>query len=145
MKLGRHFTLAELSHSGTAVRFAMRNEPGPREIQALSLLCRNALDPLRDHLQRPIIITSGYRSPAVNRRVGGSPTSQHMLGEAVDFIVPGMTPDQIVRAIRHIRLPYDQVIEEFGQWVHLSYRPGGRRQALLARKVNGRTQYTPFR
>lgn len=144
MYLGRYFTVAELCHSGTAVRLNMSNQPGPREMQALSNLCQFILDPLRAEIKRPIVITSGYRSPAVNRKVGGAPRSQHMLGEAADIVVPGMTPAQVIRVVHGMRLPFDQAIEEFGEWVHISYGRAHRRQTLRARKVNGRTVYTPY-
>ena len=87
-------------------------------------------------------MSSGFRSKQVNRLVGGADASQHTFGEAADITIPGLTNDQIVEAIRKAKLPYDQLIEEFGSWVHVSYGPRNRRQVLRARKVNGKTVYT---
>jgi hypothetical protein len=84
------------------------------------------------------MITSGYRSKAVNDAVGSKDTSQHRLGLAADFRVPGMTPDAVVRAIVASGIAYDQVIKEYDAWTHLSIPAllrGGRREALIIDKT----------
>lgn len=142
-KIGRYFTLAELTHSQYAARNGLRNVPGPKQLAALRMLVACVLDPLREAAGRPVVISSGYRSPAVNVGVGGSATSQHCLGEAADLTIPGMTVAQVAELVRSAKLPYDQLIDEFGSWVHVSYSPRHRRQFLLARRVAGKVVYTP--
>ena len=93
---------------------------------------------------KPITVLSGYRSPAVNKAVGGSKTSAHMTGHAVDFICPRFgTPAQVAAHLAKHLTGFDQIIEEFGEWVHVGFGPGKRRELLTARKVGGRTRYTP--
>ena len=92
MQLSEHFELAEFLVSETAARRGISNEPTPEVIENLRRLCQSVLEPLRVKLARPVVITSGYRSLALNRAVGGSPTSHHMQGRAADLIVPGMSP-----------------------------------------------------
>ncbi|MFT5684304.1 MAG: hypothetical protein ACI8RZ_005245, partial [Myxococcota bacterium] len=93
---GRYFTWAEFKKSGTASRLGLDNTPTPAAQARIGQLCVAVLDPLRAHLGRPIRITSGYRAPAVNKALkGASSTSQHMLGEAVDFKVEGISAEQL--------------------------------------------------
>lgn len=142
MTLSEHFTLDEMTLSQAAVRFGLDNEPGDRQIEHLRALCENVLEPLRDMVRRPIIVSSGYRSKAVNARVGGSPASQHCRGEAVDIVVPGMAPADLVDIIRAARLPFDQVIDE-GRWTHVSHSnsSGNRGDVLVATFRNGKASY----
>lgn len=137
MQLSANFTLAEL----TVTKSGLANVPGPAETEALRLLATKILQPLRLSLGKPIVVSSGYRSPAVNKAVNGATTSQHRFGEAVDFTVPGMTTREICERIISMKLPFDQLIEEFGRWVHVSYGPRQRRQVLRARTIGGKTQY----
>ena len=133
MRLTDHFTLDELTHSQTAARLGLANDPPPDVVQTL-IGTAHGLEMVRALLQAPILISSGYRSPLVNRAVGGSPNSQHILGEAADFTAPGFgDPTEIVRAImRSTRpIPYDQLIVEFGRWVHISFSRSPRHQALV--------------
>lgn len=135
MNLTTHFTLEELTASQTAARLGLDNDPPPSVMQSLERTA-HGLEMVRALLQSPILISSGYRSPLVNRAVGGAPNSQHIQGEAVDFIAPSYgNPASIVLAIRERgrAIPYDQVILEFGRWVHISFvaGPGGRKQALI--------------
>lgn len=134
MKLSDHFTLEEMVV--TQVRNASNNVP-------LSLL-----PAIKDTAQRmeevrtllggaPIIVTSGYRSAFVNKIVGGSPTSAHMNGRAVDFICPVFgTPFEIAKAISASTIPFDQLIYE-ETWVHISFAPTMRREVLTKRKSSG--------
>lgn len=133
MNLTDHFTLEELTHSQTAARLGLDNEPPPDVVDALTRTA-HGLEMVRVLLQAPILVSSGYRSPLVNRAVGGAANSQHILGEAADFTAPGFgPPEMIVRAImRSTRpIPYDQLIVEFGRWVHISFSRSPRHQALV--------------
>lgn len=144
MLLSRNFTLAEMTRSEDAERLGISNTPTPRDIAALRVLCEKVLQPLRDQYGAPVIITSGYRSPRLNRAIGGSITSQHCFGEAADFTVKGQANMAVCRWMERW-LNYDQLILEFGNagWIHCSYRPINRNQELSARLINGRTRYLP--
>ncbi len=91
------------------------------------------------------MITSGYRSSALNDAIGGSDSSQHMQGEAADIVIPGMHPRQVIYQILRLNLPFDQVIEEFGRWTHVSAvsNKTPRGQILIAKRVWGVVKYTP--
>ena len=133
MNVTNHFTLEELTFSQTAARLGLNNEPPPDVVDALTRTA-HGLEMVRVLLQAPILVSSGYRSPRVNRAVGGAANSQHILGEAADFTAPGFgPPEMIVRAImRSTRpIPYDQLIVEFGRWVHISFSREPRHQALV--------------
>jgi zinc D-Ala-D-Ala carboxypeptidase len=134
MNLTKNFHLNEFIFSQTAQRHGLNNTPNPEQVKNIQLLCLHILQPLRDNLQRPIKITSGYRSPELNRKIGGSRFSQHSNGEAADFTVQGLTPLEVCRIIQRLKLPYDQLIHEFNEWVHISYSPRHRRQTLT---ING--------
>ena len=145
MKLSPHFTLAEMTVSQEAARSGLKNIPNQVHVQALTQLCMSVLEPLRMRVRTPIVVSSGFRSVSVNRRIGGSSKSQHCKGEAADFTIPGMSVADIVALTRTMRLPYDQLIDEFGQWVHVSYSTTGiqRGQVLTARRKAGKTVYSP--
>ncbi len=144
MQLSEHFELAEFLVSETAARRGIANEPTPEIIDNLRRLCQSVLEPLRVKLARPVVITSGYRSPALNRAIGGSPTSHHMQGRAADIIVPGITPLAVCQAASQLKLPCVQIIHEFGRWSHLSVAISNERTQLLTAKLNqGRTVYEP--
>lgn len=131
MNLSPHFTLAEMTVSEVAARRGIPNEPTPEALEALYRTA-TGLEAVRAVLGKPIIVTSGYRSPAVNRLVGGQPSSQHLRGEAADFICPAFgTPAEVVDALVKSAVQYDQCILEFGRWVHISFAPAFRRQALI--------------
>lgn len=142
MKIGKHYTLEELTASQTAVRHSLDNTPGPVELAALKELVKHVLDPLREGIGAPVTVNSGYRGPAVNRKTGGATSSQHTLGQAADIVVKGKTVMQVCKKIIQLKLPFDQLIYEFGAWTHVSYGPRNRRQILTASKVNGKTVYT---
>lgn len=139
MKLSEHFTLAELTVTGTGIP----NPPSREEVAALRALCVNVLQPLRDHVRVPIVVSSGFRSAKVNAAVGGAPSSQHRFGQAADINAAGIGPRALCRTIIDLGLPFDQLIQEFGRWVHVSYGPRHRRQVLTAVKQGGRTVYLP--
>lgn len=144
MRLSDHFSLAELTVSATAARRGISNVPPPLVIDTL-ILTADRMEKVRALLgDKPIIVLSGYRSPAVNAAVGGSKSSAHMTGHAVDFICPRFgTPAQVAAHLAKHLTGFDQLIEEFGDWVHVGFGPGKRGQKLTARKVNGRTVYSP--
>ena len=144
MQLSEHFELAEFLVSETAARRGIANEPTPEIIENLRRLCQLVLEPLRVKLARPVVITSGYRSPALNRATGGSPTSHHMQGRAADLIVPGITPLAVCQAASQLKLPCVQIIHEFGRWTHLSVAISNERTQLLTAKLKqGKTVYEP--
>lgn len=143
MILSPHFTLDEMTVSQEAARSGLRNDPDAYAVRALESLCLNVLEPLRVALRKPVVVNSGYRSPTINRRIGGVRGSQHCKGEAADIIVPGMSVDALFYFIRAGHLPFDQVINEFSSWVHVSYSYHGpqRGNVLLAYRSQGSVQY----
>ncbi len=132
MKLSLNFTLAEFTISETAARKGIDNTPPPGVMAALERTAKG-LEAVRLSLRNaPIVVTSGYRSPALNAAVGGQPNSQHMAGEAVDFICPRFgTPAQVAAALIKRGFVFDQLILEFGRWVHISFAAKPRGTALL--------------
>lgn len=145
MNLSQNFTLAEMTKSATASRRGLDNTPSPQVIAALTLLCNRVLEPVRARYKRPVIITSGYRSPAVNKAAGGAASSQHILGEAADFTVHGVSNIEVCRWME-AELNYDQLIYEFGEsgWIHASYRADRLRNMELSAVRRGRkTVYLP--
>lgn len=141
MNLSRDFLLREFTSSQTAARMGREVVAAPDIVEALTLLCLNVLQPLRDAIGVTIAITSGYRPLWLNSLVGGSVTSQHVHGEAADIKAAGYTPLQLCREILLLQLPFDQLILEFDQWTHVSYSARDRRQVLTARVVEGKTAY----
>ena len=130
-----HFTLAELT--ATSHR-QFDNTPNEKELANLQKLAE-FLEQVKTLLDgKPIMINSAFRSKAVNDSVGSKDTSQHRLGYAADFKVPGMTPDQVVRAIIDSDLQFDQIIREFDAWTHISISPSPRRQALIIDRAGTR-------
>ena len=127
MKLGKHFTLQEMTKSQTAARKKISNVPGTEDISNLKALVENVLDKVRAHFKSPVIVNSGYRSPKLNRAIGGSKTSQHCKGQAADIEVPGVSNLEVAEFIRD-NLDFDQLILEnydpidpSSGWVHVSY------------------------
>ncbi len=141
MNLSPNFTLEELTHSEVAERKNLDNTPNATEIANLTRLA-GLLEQVRELLNKPIMINSGFRSKAVNDSVGSKDSSQHRIGCAADLRVPGMTPKQVVTACIAVGLPFDQIIEEFGSWTHISVtnqatdKPRG--QALIIDKAGTR-------
>lgn len=132
VSLSPHFTLDEFTFSQTAARRGIDNTPS---LDVLDNLQRTAhgLELVRDELGgHPILISSGYRSPALNEAVSGSPRSQHIMGLAVDFTCPAFgTPAEIAKRLAGSEVPYAQVILEFNKWVHISFSGRNRRHALV--------------
>ncbi len=143
MNLTKDFTLEEMTKSEAATRHGFKEQFTPNEeIKTnLKLLCENILQPLREKLGVKISVTSGYRSKRTNNAIGGSATSQHLEGKAADIKVAGITTIELCRKIKEFNLPFDQLIEEFGQWVHVSYSERNRREILQAIKKGRATKY----
>lgn len=135
MKLSPHFTLEEFTYSQTAARLGIDNLPTPEIIEQLKLTAKLCED-IRALTGHPIFVSSGYRCPALNKAVGGASKSQHMLGEAADIRCPafGSPRDLALLIEKHkLALKIDQVILEFGQWVHVSQAKRPRFMALTIR------------
>ena len=142
MNLTEHFTLDELTASEAAERNGWDNTPNEQELENLKRLAA-FLEEVKTALGgRPVMVSSGFRCKQVNDSVGSKDTSQHRIGCAVDFRVPQLTPDEVVKTIVASGLPYDQVIREFDRWTHLSIpntpdaKP--RKQALIIDKTGTR-------
>ena len=142
MNLTPHFTLDELTVSETAARNGWDNSPNDSELANLTRLA-DFLEQIKVVLNgKPIMVNSAFRSKKVNDAVGSRDTSQHRIGCAADIRVPGMTPDQVVKAIIASGIGYDQVIREFDRWTHVSIpntdSNAPRRQALIIDKAGTR-------
>lgn len=149
MNLSPNLSLSEATKSATAIRHGIDNRPSAGHLEALERTAKMIFQPIRDYFGKPIAVTSGYRSLALNRRIGGSTSSQHSLGEALDLdadVYGGLTNQEIFEFVRD-NLEFDQLIHEFGDednpaWVHISYRDGNNRgQILRAYSSNGKTRY----
>lgn len=121
--LSAHFNLREFLRSDAALRHGIDMTPPTEVIHALRDLCRHVLEPLRDFVRAPLVITSGYRPLALNTLVGGSPGSQHIRGEAADIECPELSPRELCQAVLDAKLPIDQLVLEFPPhgWCHVSY------------------------
>jgi hypothetical protein len=152
MNLTENVSLKELTKSESATRFGISNEPTEEALSNLQKLATHILQPVRDHFGKPLIITSGYRSPELCVKIGSTTTSQHTKGQASDFEIGGIANKDLSDWI-HQNLDYDQLILEFWKpedpnsgWVHCSYKGEGqnRKQYLRAFTENGKTKYEPM-
>ena len=153
MQLSKNLALAEVTRSETAKRRGISNMPTPEHIENFKKLAENVFQPIRDHFGVPIRISSGYRSKELNAAIGGSSSSQHCKGEAIDIDMDGttVTNKQIFDFVK-ANVNFDQMIWEFGtdanpDWVHVSYNSDGaqRKQILKAVKAGNATKYLPFK
>jgi len=164
MKISENLSLAEVTRSETAKRAGIDNTPTPEHIENFKKLAENIFQPIRKHFGKAIHISSGYRSAALNKSIGGAgkvvngvyiPSSQHCTGEAIDIDMDGsadgITNKMVFDFIKD-KLNFDQLIWEFGtdknpDWVHVSYEGTGkqRKQILKAVKAGGKTSYLPFK
>jgi hypothetical protein len=151
MKLSANFTLSELIKSQMATRHGIPNEPKADHIDNLKALCINVLQPIRSEFEKPVMISSGYRSPELCVRIGSSINSQHAKGEAADFEIHSVSNKDLALWIKN-NLEFDQLILEFHNeaepnsgWIHCSYSlKTNRNQSLIAyRDENGKVQYKP--
>ena len=147
MNLSKNFTLAELTKSETAIRRGIDNTPNDEALNNLKTLCNMVLQKVRNS-HGVVVVTSGYRSPELNKAIGGSTTSDHCKGLAVDFEVPGLDNKQLALWIQD-NLTFKQLILEFytegepnSGWVHCSFEEGNNKnQVLTATKDGKKTVY----
>ena len=140
MKLSKNLSLKEATKSNTATRLGIKNEPEQWEINNLRAVAENIFQPVRDHFGVPIGVSSGYRCKELNKAIGGSKYSKHMIGEALDIdadIYGKVTNVEIFNYIKN-NLEWDQMIWEFGDdeepnWVHVSYKEAGTNRKQLRR------------
>ena len=141
MNLSPNFTLDELTVSEIAQRRNLDNTPNASEVANLVRVAE-LLEQVRALLNKPILVNSAFRSKPVNDAVGSKDSSQHRIGCAADIRVPGMTPKQVVQACIDGGIPFDQIIEEFGSWTHISVPntkdTAPRKQALIIDKSGTR-------
>jgi len=147
--LSKYVSLSEVVTSVTAKRYGIDNTPNATQKASLKLVCEMVFDKVREHFNVPIFISSGFRCEKLNTLVGGSKTSQHRVGEALDIDADRygkITNRQIFDYIK-TNLHFDQLIWEFGtnsnpEWIHVSYKAKGNRNSVLqAKKVGGKTIY----
>jgi hypothetical protein len=151
-KISKYITYSEVTKSNQATALKLANIPNATQLNNLRLVCTNVFDQVREHFGKPIGISSGFRSIELNSKIGGSKTSQHCEGKALDIdgdMFGGISNKLIFEYIRK-SCTFDQLIWEFGSenapdWVHVSYNEGkNREQVLRALKVGGKTIYKPF-
>jgi hypothetical protein len=151
MQLSKNLTLNEVTKSKTAINHGIKNEPNAEQLENLKTIANEVFQKIRDHFGMPIKVSSGFRSEALNKKVGGSKTSDHMKGCALDIDMDGtsITNKQVFDYIR-THLQFRQLIWEFGtdtnpDWVHVSYvRGDNKKQVLRAVKRGKKTAYVPF-
>ena len=138
MQLSKHFKLQEFEKSSTATRLGIKNKAGSGEIKNLTDLCYAVLEPVRAKFEKPILVTSGFRSEELCVAIKSSKTSQHTKGQAVDFEIMGVSNLQVALWIQN-NCDFDQLILEFWKeeegansgWVHCSYNEGSNRKQVL--------------
>jgi len=136
MQLSKHFKLIEFTKSMTAIRKGISNEAGSGEIKNLTDLCYGVLEPVRAKFEKPVIITSGYRSEELCEAIGSKKTSQHAKGQAVDFEIAGVSNLQVALWLSN-NCDFDQLILEFwtgeanSGWIHASFSEGSNRKQVL--------------
>lgn len=149
MQLTEHFHLSEFINSQTGQRLGIDNTPDNEVIENLIALAENVLEPVRAVWDMPVMISSGYRCPALNKAIGGAKSSQHVTGQAADIEVPGLDNCELAHWIAD-HLEFDQLILEFHDhrkgandgWVHVSWNSAGNRnQVLTAVRENGKVVY----
>lgn len=149
MKITENFTFEELIHSAYAERYHIKNLPNEEEIKKLNQLALDILQPIRNEFNAPIKVTSAYRSKAVNKGVGGSPTSQHVKGEAADITSKDNKQlfSLIIRLIKNHKIEVGQLINEYDfSWIHISLPTSNHHNEVLkATKTKGGTKYERLR
>ena len=128
-----NFTMSELLKSEIAEKYNISNIPDKQSLDNMLTLIIECLQPIRNFIDKPMTISSGYRSPRLNGHplINGAQNSQHVTGQAVDFTIKGMTPKQIIEMIKRSGVEYDQLINEHNIWVHISYNKGKNRKQVF--------------
>ena len=128
-----NFTISELLKSEVAEKYNISNIPDKQSLDNMLILICECLQPIRNYINKPIIISSGYRSPRLNGHplINGAQNSQHVTGQAVDFTIKGMTPKQIIEKVKASGVEFDQLLNEHNIWVHISYNKGKNRKQVL--------------
>jgi len=151
-KISQYISVKEAVHSNTAIRRGIKNEPNEEQLASMKLVAKMIFEPVREHFKVPIGISSFFRSVKLNQRIGGSKTSQHCKGEAID-----MDADMYKRVENHHifnyikdNLDFDQLIWEFGNeenpdWVHVSYKASGNRKKVLKAVRGGKPVYQIYK
>lgn len=129
-----NFKISELIHSDTAIENNINNMPDIDSLDNMLNLIYYCLQPIRNLIKKPLIISSGYRCALVNKLVKGKSNSQHLNGQAADFTIKGMNPNEIIEIIKKSNINFDQLINEYDKWVHVSYNKGKNRKQVL--KIN---------
>lgn len=140
MNITKNFTLEELTKSSTAIRYGIKNVPTKDELNNLTKLCETILQPIRNKYDHPIIVSSGFRNPQVNRIVKGSPTSQHMKGEAADIHSVSDTVEDnkiifnlIKKMVDDGDIQVGQLINEYNyNWIHVSLPTSKHKNQILS-------------
>jgi hypothetical protein len=154
MQLSKHLDLAEFIRSDSAKRLGISNNPSQDIIDNAKDLANNVFEPIREHFNQPIYISSGFRSKELNQAIKGSLTSQHCEGKAMDIDMDGASSGiSNADVFNYIKdnIIFDQLIWEFGDsknpdWVHVSFNKGkNRKQVLKGEKVKGKTLYIPYK
>ena len=153
MQLSKNFSLKELTASQTAERMGLDNNPSEAQVENLRLLSERVLQPVRDHFNKVVTISSGYRNEILSQKIGSSSKSQHCLAMAADFEIFGVPNNEVPDWIKE-NLMFDQLILEFWKpgepnsgWIHCSYNSeinANRKEYLMAIKTDGKTQYKPI-
>jgi hypothetical protein len=123
-----YFSISELIHSDKAILHKINNMPDINSLDNMLNLIHYCLNPIRTAIKQPMIVTSGYRCKELNKLVGGADNSNHLSGCACDFIIQGKTPKEIIKFINAMNIEYDELINEYDKWVHISFRKGNNRQ-----------------
>jgi zinc D-Ala-D-Ala carboxypeptidase len=154
MKISKHLALAEVTRSDTAKRNGIENTPTKEHLENFVKLAENIFEPIREHFNTPIFISSGYRSKALNKAIKGSSSSQHCQGEAIDIDMDGSSSDVTNKDVFNFikdNLPFDQLIWEGGTannpaWVHVSYSSSGKQRGIVLRAtlINGKYHYANY-
>jgi zinc D-Ala-D-Ala carboxypeptidase len=144
MNIGKFFTLEEFCVSQTAARNGIIIDPTQAIEDNLTALVTNVLDPFRELIGQPLVISSGYRPPSVNKLVGGAVNSQHVRGQAADVTCPHISVSDLCKAMENSGLPFDQLIHEFGAWMHVSFSTSQCRGSILtaSRNTDGHVMYS---
>ena len=126
-----NFKISEFIYSNVANKNGINNMPDLNSLDNILNLIIYCLQPLRNKIKKPIIITSGYRCIKLNNILGGKKNSQHLIGCAADFVVFDLKPSQIIEIIKNTSIEFDQIINEYDKWVHISFVKNKNRKQIL--------------